>query len=43
MRSEIEIQLLDCLSMFYFASLETPQFSVASPYHVFLEEHVFSE
>ena len=28
---------------FIFASIQTPQCSVASPYHVFLEEHMFSE
>ena len=27
---------------FIFASIETPQYSVASPYHVFLEEHMHS-
>ena len=28
---------------YIFASIQTPQCSVASPYHVFLEEHMFSE
>ena len=43
MRSEIQIQLAGLLlNVLFLPQLETPQCSVASPYHVFLEEHVFS-
>ena len=40
MRSEIRIQLAGLLID---VETETPKCSVASPYHVFFEKHVFSE
>ena len=44
MCSEIQIQLAGLLIVVLFLlQLETPQCSVANPYHVFLEEHMFSE
>ena len=41
MRSEIQNQLAGMLIYVLIASIETPQCSVASPYHVFLEEHFY--
>ena len=42
MRSEIQIQLAGLLiDVLFLPQIETPQCSVALPYHVFLEEHMF--